>query len=56
MMMNQLSGIFLLKHGNQRLLTRAGIRPQGLKYLKAMGFDERIYTTPPPRSKTQAQL
>jgi transposase len=56
LMMSQLSGIIILRHGNQRLLTRDGIRPQGLKYLKAMGFDERIYTTPPPRSKTQAKL
>lgn len=53
LMMSQLSGTIILKYGNQRLLPRNGIRPQGLKYLKAMGFDEKIYTTPPPRSKTQ---
>lgn len=53
LMMSQLSGTIILKHGNQRLLPRNGIRQQGLKYLNAMGFDERIYTTPPPRSKTQ---
>jgi hypothetical protein len=54
LMMCQLSGTIILKYGNQRLLPRNGIRPQGLKYLKAMGFDEKIYTVPPPRSKTQA--
>lgn len=53
LMMCQLSGTIILKNGNQRLLPRNGIRPQGLKYLKAMGFDEKIYTVPPPRSKTQ---
>lgn len=53
LMMSQLSGVIIMKYGNQRLLTRTGIRPQGLKYLKALGFDEKIYTTPPPRSKTQ---
>lgn len=53
LMMSQLSGIIILKYGNQRLLPRNGIKQQGLKYLKAMGFDEKIYTTPPPRSRTQ---
>lgn len=56
LMMSQLSGIIILKYGNQRMLTRNGIRPQGLKYLRAMGFDEKIYTTPPPRSRTQAPI
>ena len=55
LMMSPLSGTIILKYGNQRLLTRKGIRPQGLKYLKALGFDEGIYTTPPPRSNTQSQ-
>jgi len=55
LMMNQLSGIIILKYGNQRLLPRDGISSQGLKYLKAMGFDEKIYTIPPPRSRTQTQ-
>lgn len=53
LLMSQLSGIIILKYGNQRMLTRNYLRPQGLKYLKAMGFDEKIYTTPPPRSRTQ---
>ena len=55
LMMSQLSGIIILKYGNQRLLPRDGIKQQGLKYLKAMGFDEKIYTTPPPRSRTQTK-
>jgi transposase len=53
LMMNQLSGIIILKYGNQRLLPREGISSQGLKYLKALGFDKNIYTTSPPRSRTQ---
>jgi len=53
LMMCQLSGVIVLKYGNTRHLTRNGIRPQGLLYLKALGFDETIYTTPPPPSKTQ---
>jgi transposase len=56
LMMCQLSGTIILKYGNQRLLPHNGIRPQGLKYLAAMGFDETIYTTPPPRSKTQTKI
>ena len=55
LMMCQLSGTIILKYGNQRLLTRNGFRQHGLKYLNAMGFDEEIYTAPPPRSKTQTQ-
>lgn len=51
--MSQLSGTIILKYGNQRMLPRNGIREQGLRYLKALGFDEKIYTTPPPMSKTQ---
>ncbi len=50
--MCQLSGIIILKHGNQRMLARNGIKPQGMNYLRALGFDETIYTTPPPPSKT----
>jgi len=53
LMMSQLSGTIILKYGNQRLLAQNGIKPQGLKYLKAMGFDDTIYTTPPPISQTQ---
>jgi hypothetical protein len=53
LMMCQLSGVIVLKYGNARRLPRNGIRPQGLLYLKALGFDETIYTTPPPPSKTQ---
>ena len=53
LMMSQLSGVIVLKYGNIRRLPRNGIRPQGLLYLKALGFDETIYTTPPPPSKTQ---
>ena len=55
LMMCQLSGIIILKYGNERLLPSNGIRPQGLNYLKAMGYDEKIYTTPIKRSRTQAQ-
>jgi len=51
--MSQLSGTIILKYGNQRMLPRNGIKEQGLNYLKAIGFDETIYTTPPPMSKTQ---
>ena len=51
--MCQLSGIIVLKYGNQRYLARNGIKEQGLLYLKALGFDSSIYTTPPPISKTQ---
>ena len=53
LMMSYLSATIILKHGHQRLLPRNGLRPQGLHYLKALGFDESIYTTPPPPSKTQ---
>lgn len=56
LMMCQLSGTIILKYGNRRMLTRDGIRPQGLKYLKAMGFGENSYTAPPSRSRTQTQL
>lgn len=52
LMMSQLSGTLILKHGNQRFLTRNSLRAQGLNYLKALGFDENIYTTPPPPSRT----
>jgi len=51
--MSQLSGVIVLKHGGRRFLTRNGISDQGILYLKALGFDETIYTTPPPVSKTQ---
>lgn len=53
LMMCQLSGASIIKYGNQRFLPRNGLRPQGLNYLKALGFDETIYTTPPPPSRTQ---
>jgi len=53
LLMCQLSGVIILKNGNARHLPRNGIKPQGLHYLKALGFDETIYTTPPPPSKTQ---
>ena len=52
LMMSYLSATIILKHGRQRLLPRNGLRPQGLHYLRALGFDESIYTTPPPPSKT----
>jgi len=52
LMMSQLSGTIIIRHGNQRFLPRNGLRPQGLNYLRALGFDETIYTTPPPPSKT----
>lgn len=52
LMMSYLSATIILKHGCQRLLPRNGLRAQGLQYLKALGFDESIYTTPPPPSKT----
>jgi transposase len=51
--MCQLSGINLIKYGGRRFLPRNGISEQGILYLKALGFDETIYTTPPPVSKTQ---
>ena len=51
--MSQLSGIIVVKYGNQRYLTKNGISEQGILYLKALGFDSSIFTTPPPRSKTQ---
>lgn len=50
--MRQLSGIIILMHGNQRMLCHNGIKPQGMNYLRALGFDEKIYTTPPQPSKT----
>ena len=50
--MRQLSGIIILRHGNRRMLSGNGIKPQGMNYLRALGFDEKIYTTPPPPSKT----
>ena len=53
LMMSQLSGSSIIKFGHQRFLPRNGLRAQGLNYLKALGFDETIYTTPPPPSKTQ---
>ena len=52
LMMCQLSGTVILRYGNQRFLARNGLKEQGLNYLKAIGFDETIYTTPPPPSKT----
>ena len=52
LLMSQLSGTIIIKHGNQRFLPRNGLRAQGLNYLKALGFDATIYTTPPPPSKT----
>jgi len=51
--MCQLSGINIIKHGGRRFLPKNGISEQGILYLKALGFDETIYTTPPPVSKTQ---
>jgi transposase len=53
LLMSHLSGVVILKHGNGRHLSPNGIKQQGLLYLKALGFDETIYTTPPPPSKTQ---
>jgi len=53
LLMSQLSGVIILKYGNVRHLPRNGIKPQGLLYLKALGFDETIYTNPPAKSKTQ---
>jgi len=52
LMMSYLSATIIIKHGGQRLLPRNGLRVQGLHYLNALGFDESIYTTPPPPSKT----
>jgi transposase len=52
LMMSQLSGASIIKYDNQRFLPRNGLRPQGLNYLKALGFDETIYTTPPPPNRT----
>jgi hypothetical protein len=37
----------------QEELLKNGLRAQGLAYLEALGFDETIYLTPPPRSRTQ---
>jgi transposase len=54
--MCQLAGIIVIKHGGRRFLTRNGIKEQGVLYLKALGFDEAIYTTPPPVSKTQRTI
>jgi len=53
LMMSQLSGSCIIKYGNQRFLPRNGLKEQALHYLKALGFDETIYTTPPPPSKSQ---
>jgi len=53
LLMCQLSGVIVLRHGNVRHLPRNGIKPQGMEYLKALGFDETIYTIPPKRSETQ---
>lgn len=53
LLMSQLSGVIILKHGNGRHLARNSIKPQGILYLRALGFDESIYTTPPPPSETQ---
>ncbi len=53
LLMSHLSGVIILKNGNTRHLTRNGIKPQGLNYLEALGFDQSIYTTPPSPSKTQ---
>jgi len=53
LLMCQLSGVIILRHGNVRHLPRNGIKPQGIKYLKALGFDETIYTIPPKPSRTQ---
>lgn len=52
LLMSQLSGVIILKHGNTRHLPRNGIKPQGILYLHALGYDESIYTTPPTPSKT----
>lgn len=51
--MSQLSGIIILKHGAQRFLTKNSLREQAKLYLQALGFDENIYLTPPPISRTQ---
>jgi hypothetical protein len=53
LLMCQLSGVIILTQGNVRHLPRKGIKPQGMQYLKALGFDETIYTIPPKRSETQ---
>ena len=53
LLMSHLSGVIILKNGNTRHLPRNGIKPQGLNYLEALGFDQSIYTTPPSPSKTQ---
>jgi len=53
LMMSQLSGSCIIKYGNQRFLPRNGLKEQALQYLRALGFDETIYTTPPPPSKSQ---
>jgi transposase len=52
LLMCQLSGVIILKNGNARHLPHKSIKPQGLLYLKALGFDESIYTIPPSPSKT----
>ena len=53
LLMCHLSSVIILKHGHTRHLPRNGIKPQGLHYLEALGFDQSIYTTPPSPSKTQ---
>jgi len=53
LLMSLLPGVIIPKYGNVRHLPRNGIKPQGLLYLKALGFDETIYTNPPTKSKTQ---
>ena len=52
LLMSYLSATIILKYGPQRILPRNGLSEQGLHYLKALGFDESIYTIPPPPSKT----
>jgi len=51
--MSQLSGTKIIKQGNLRVIPRDGIKPQGILYLKALGFDVSIYTSPPKPRKTQ---
>ena len=53
LLMSHLSGAIILRYGNRRHLPRNGLKPQGLHYLQATGFDTTIYTTPPPPHKTQ---
>ena len=53
LMMSQLKGVIILKYGNQRYLARNTLKPQGLAYLRSLGYDETIYLIPPPKSNTQ---